>query len=240
MLISKPLSHLGRRKTYGFLVHSTGDGPPKRAQRNRASPFDEADRYYSAVSRRKKGRGPHALIGPLGRTLVYREPNTLTHHVGLSAAHRRDLLAHDWPGRVARQTPLTGDSVASLIASWEDRHPGKRCPGHLYPSKSPNRDYAGIEMTPCGTWVNGRWTWLWGTQPYKGARFSVEQMTALASLLCTWATKEGFQFGWWDTPGRLVGHEDINPITRYGWDPGAHQGWMKWDTLKAMIRTLSS
>ena len=81
---------------------------------------------------------------------------------------------------------------------------------------------------------------MWGTQPHKGARFSVEQMTALASLLCTWATKAGFTFGWQDEEGRLVGHEDINPLTRWGWDPGHYQGWMKWDTIRAMIRTLSN
>jgi N-acetyl-anhydromuramyl-L-alanine amidase AmpD len=141
---------------------------------------------------------------------------------------------------VALQTPLTAQACESLIASWEERYPEVKSPGHLYPSKSPNRDYAGIEMTPCGTHIKGRWTWLWGTQPYPGARFSVEQMTALASLLGVWATQLGFAYGWQDTPGRLVGHEDINPITRYGWDPGAYKEWMQWDTLKAMIRTLSA
>jgi hypothetical protein len=60
----------------------------------------------------------------------------------------------------------------------------------------------------------------------EGLRFTKAQHEAVARLACDVATRNGWPLTerWWRTP-RLLGHEDLSPISRHdsrgGWDPGA-------------------
>jgi hypothetical protein len=240
-IIDHPLQHRGEhpgRQPYGFLVHQCGDGPASRAAKKSTSVLEEAHAWYTKIDKREPGRGPAALIGPSGQVIQYRDPLHRSQHVQMKAHHRRDYLTGGW--KTSPRGQIRGPDWADLVAQWLVRYGDRyKSPAHLYPSVNPSDDYVGIELTPCGTYNGGKWEWLWGTRPRSKSRFSVEQYLSLASLLAAWGTLGGLPGGWHEAgSGRLVGHEDVNPYTRPGWDPGSARGWFHWPTLRAQIGLL--
>lgn len=232
--------HPGGRP-YGILIHQTGDGPPRRAHTAGAeSPIEEAAKWYQHADEISAGRGPHYVIGPDGRVIQFREPGKRAHHVLTTTEQRRMLLSGQW--KDDPRAPVRGPDWADLVSSWLVRYGEHfKSPAHLYPSRDPSDDYVGIELTPCGTYIKGKWEWIWGTKPRQKSRFSVEQYIACASLCAVVAAQKAIPGPWWEAKsGRLVGHEDVNPYSRPGWDPGALRGWFHWPTLRGQIRWLSA
>lgn len=218
-----PLPSHGTRDPWGLMVHTTGDGIPKRCHHGSLDVLSEAVRTYGNME-----EGPHYVISPDGRIAQLREPGEVAWHCGMSAWERAQFLRGDWD---------TDNRISpTLVGWWRRRWPGRKSPAHLYPSKRPNLDYVGVELVPAGTFDRGSWRWLWGTKPYPESRFSAEQYTSLAMLGAELARDLGWPGGWLET-GRLCGHEDVNLYRRAGWCPGAYYDRFNWSLLCAMLKT---
>ena len=221
-----PLPSHGPRKPWGVMFHTTGGGLPTRAYDNGAEPLATAREVYGGMK-----EGPHFVIAPDGSVERYRDPSTLSWHCGVSATDRRDYLNGAWEGRA--------EVSKSLVSWWKARWPGVSSPQHLYPSKTANEDYIGIELIPCGVFLKnnlGSWSPVFGA-PVAGdrARFTGQQYLAAASLLLLLCSTYSIPL---HGRGRVVGHEDINPLTRPGWDPDSFQGFWHWPTFWGVVAGL--
>lgn len=199
---------------FGVLLHTTGDGVPADAVAENLSPMDIAVRVYS-----HQDEGPHFVVDPAGAVMQLRSPVAVSWHAGVKADQRRDFLSGHWETLVPK----------GLVAWWHDRWPGVKSPSHLYPTASPNESYIGVEFIPAGTYDKSTWKPSPGvhTAPTGGKnRFTTAQYVSGVQLVRTLATSHGLDV---HRAGRVLGHEDVNPITRPGWDPGAYQGFWSWD-----------
>jgi N-acetyl-anhydromuramyl-L-alanine amidase AmpD len=222
----------GTIKPYGLLVHSTGDGIPAKAIKEKRSVAEVTEAVYRSMGL-ADGLGPHYAICPDGTLLQFREENIKAWHAGVSAAERNAFLTGTWDesNRLDRR----------VVEWWKLRWPAHKSPSHLYPSKSPNDDYIGVELVPCGVYQKNDWIPALGAPVNPKGRYTAQQYMRLAELAVglgsrwTWATAENPS--WWRT-SRLVGHCDVNPLTRQGWDPGAFHGWFSWSLLQGMLDVL--
>lgn len=231
-----PLAHGEDRDVFGIMVHTTGSGPPKRAWRRQngyvsgvQSPMAVMTEIYEGM----KTVGPHFAIDPFGGVVQYRSAKHVAHHCRMRDSERRPLLDGHWRNDRNRIEKY-------LVEYWDDKFPNfsTRGPAHLYPSRYPNTDYIGIEMMPCGHRLKGKWTNHWGTQPNSRLRHSQESYITLCALIAHLCKK-------WSIPlnfrsGRIVGHEDINPYTRPGWDPGAPNGNFDWKFVELISKGFTS
>ena len=205
------------------MVHTTGSGIPDKAVREGVDIVEMTHRVYSGMR-----EGPHFVIVPDGRVFQYRQLNEKAWHAGVDGAERRDYLSGNWLAKVAK-------GVASW---WKARWVGIQSPQHLYPSTSPNEDYVGIELVPCVAYVkgnNGSLKPVFGEPAGPGQRFTAQQYTSLAMLVNELSSKYGIPL----SGGRLVGHEDIDPMDRPGWDPGDMHGYFSWSLLRGIIAGLT-
>lgn len=215
----------GTMSPYGTMVHTTGIALPSRAYHRGVDLADETIRVYSNMG----DIGPHLVILPSGNVLRLRPTDRVAWHCGLSDWERQQYLSGKWAtdNRIDR----------SVVAHWESRwSPRYRSPSHLYPSKRPNTDYVGIELVPAVVDSKTRrgTEWMFGTAASAESWFSAQQYFALAKECVTLAEQYGWPVGWQHT-GRLVGHEDVNPYTRPGWDPGIMSGKFHWGLLTGGI-----
>ena len=216
----------GKRTVFGICVHTTGDGVPAAVERTGMPHHTVALATYTAM----ESVGPHFVIDPFGYVAQYADPGLIRHHVGLEAEHRRSFLDGHWTedaNRISRD----------CVAWWQARWPQFRSPSHLYPSDRPNKDYIGIELIPAGTYVKNKgWTFQHGSRPgFDKQRFSVEQYVALARLAQGLAEAYGIDL---TKRNRLLGHEDLNPYTRPGWDPGDARQFFSWELLSGIMGAL--
>jgi len=186
-----------RIKPWGLLIHTSGRGIVARAVKERVPAIVLALAWY----RRKSG--VHYLIGYDGTIYQMLEDDRRGAHVGVSALDRMRYLSGRWLKRVK----------ARAVELWRSRWKGYKSPQHLYPTKSPNSCYIGVEMVP-----------LEEPDEDSGLWFTEAQHEAVAQLANDLAKRHGWPENWKETP-RLVGHEDVSPLTRWdnqgGWDPGA-------------------
>jgi len=180
------------------MFHTSGRGIVKRAERESVPPIVMALAWY----RRKSG--VHYVIGYDGTIYQMLEDDRRGAHVGVSLLDRASYLSGRW---------LRSKKIQSrVVALWRKRWSGYKSPQHLYPTRSPNSCYIGVEMIPLPHLSDDN---LW---------FTEEQHVAAAALARDIARRHGWPENWMNTP-RLVGHEDISPLTRWdrngGWDPGA-------------------
>ncbi len=224
-----PLVSHGPRTVYGVLVHTTGNGVPDLALKHPdKSHLTILTEVYSA-SAANGGTGPHYAIDPLGAVVQFRDPGAVSWHAGVSADQRRNFLDGSWQSDYNR---IDKD----VVSWWRARWPGKLSPSHLYPSRSPNTDFVGIELMPCGAYAGSSWEWKWGTRPgFDKQRFSVEQYVALARLCKELAVTYSLDLG---KSGVLLGHEDVNPYTRPGWDVGDKIEAFSWRMLRGLLGSL--
>lgn len=177
---------------WGLCVHTTGSGIVDNALKLRVDPLDHAVHYYLTPGT----FFPHYVCGWDGRLVQVADELERAQHVGF--AERSKYLSGAWEKAVA----------PALLARWKARWPGFKSPAHLFPGSSPNNVYIGVELTP-----------LPKRDPANGL-FTVEQYRSVAALANDIGTRWALGARWWRGP-RLLGHEDLNPITRPGWDPGA-------------------
>ena len=197
---------------YGMLVHTTGDGLAQKCLQS-GDPVTSTVETYSNMK-----EGPHYAITPDGTLIKFREPTTVAWHAGVTAADRQTYLTGAWETKVD----------ARIVDWWKLRWPGRKSPQHLYPGKSPNEAYVGVELVPCGVYQNASWTPVMGTPATPKGRYTAAQYTRLALLYTSLFPNRPDQ-------SRLLGHEDVNPISRPGYDPGAYHGWFSWSLLNGMV-----
>ena len=206
------------RVVYGVLVHTTGGGVTdaciyekmkgkRRRRKEPLNPLTVAVDIYRASQNGSNGYkwgGPTYVIPHDGTPYQLAPEEVFTNHCG--GPNRTFYRNGAWINKVS---PIT---VAKWNAQWGPKFDD---PYDLFPSKTPNRDYVGIEMIPCGDGL--------GEPRAKGERFTKLQYESLIDLLRDIAARHGFPAGW-QRSSRIVGHEDVDPITRHdkggGWDPG--------------------
>lgn len=187
------------RPVFGCVVHTTGRTIVQRALRAGADPLDFATGYYADPAH----NAAHYVVGWSGQIIQIADERERMAHVGI-AAQRQLYLSGEW----VKHLP------AALVARWRARWPGVKSPAHLFPGRSANDAYVGIEMLPLvpGTDYVPLGDRLW---------YTAMQHESVRGLVRDIAGRWGFELA----GGRLVGHEDVNPITRHnrggGWDPGA-------------------
>jgi hypothetical protein len=195
------------RKPWGFLIHTTGRGVPSKAAKTGRRPIDVALEIYAKSQSGKlhpyQWGGPTYVLDHSGELYQLAPDNVVTYHAG--GPDREDYLDGDW---IKRTTP-------AALAAWRKAWPRHKSPQNLYPSRSANTDYVGIECIPCGAGF--------GTPMRPGLLFTAAQHDALVDLGYDMAERHDWPRGWERTP-RLVGHEDVQLLERQdaggGWDPG--------------------
>ncbi len=223
---SHPLPGHGTRTPWGVMLHTTGDGVPQAAYRDEMEPLEAARKIYGGMK-----EGPTFCISPDGSIERYRDPASVTWHCGVTATQRRDFLTGHWE-------EILGKTYSGVLSWWKARWPGVSSPQHLYPSESPNQDYIGIELIPCGTYTKqngGSWKPVFGVPFGPKGRFTGAQYTAAAMLCLTLCGDYSIPI---HSKGRVLGHEDVNPITRPGWDPGACFNYWDWTIFWGIVEGL--
>jgi hypothetical protein len=212
---------LSTMQPWGLCVHTTGRGVIKRAAERDTTPLLVALGIYSASA------GPHYVADVRGTLYQIQPDDRLAAHVGISASERADYLSGRW--RTAWGLP------AEAVERWERRWPGYASPQALYPTKSPNACYVGLELLPlevAAVKSDGLW-------------YTPEQHEAVALLGVDLARRHSWPRGWQNSP-RLVGHEDLDAKERWdrggGWDPGGLRARPRidWHRIAARIQQLSS
>lgn len=197
-------------EVWGACLHTTGRGVVARAAERGTTPLEEALRVYDRTA------GPHYVIDRDGVIYQLQADDLRGAHVGISARERHRYLSGEWIADMYdRDLVLTVDA-------WRARWTGQRSPQHLYPARSPNACYVGIELLPLAADDVGE----------DGLWFTAAQHEAAVLLLVDLARRYDWPRGWHRTP-RLVGHEDLDAYERWdrggGWDPGALRQRPRWD-----------
>jgi hypothetical protein len=199
------------RKPWGYLLHTTGSGVTAQAKkkwRGLSTPLEVALAIYIDYQNGAAGYpwgGPGYVIDHDGGIHQIAPDEARTEHAG---SNNRTLYhSGEWTRLVSAET----------AAQWHKRWPGRKHPYSMVPAVTPNIDYVGVEMIPVGDGFGG--------QPMRpGLRFTLAQHDAAIALGRDLGCRHGWPAGWANT-GRLLGHEDVDPIVRSdahgGWDPGA-------------------
>lgn len=217
----RPKAWQGRE--YGLVVHTTGGGLPAKARARGLYPTTLGTSVYYA------SHGCHYLCGWRGLDgdlLQLADDREQAQGVGVRADAPD---ANQWRsvqrGAGAWERDLPGD----LVARWRRRWPGWSNPLDLLPGTSTaNAPYLHLELIPCVFSEGGKL--VTAAEPMRaGLRFTRAQHDAVVALACDLAARKGWHdpsapASWWRTP-RLLGHEDLTPLSRHdrdgGWDPGS-------------------
>lgn len=195
---------------FGLIVHTTGSGLPRRARRNGLEPLEQGERWYS------QSHGCHYLLGNggylAGDLLQMANEREQANGVGTSK-QRASILSGR--GHWMRDLPT------HLVKQWCDRWPGYSNPLDLLPgTKTANPAYIHLECIPLTGAARRD-----GYEPaFDGSYFTAAQYETIAALAVDLSLRKRWPDEWWRTP-RLLGHEDLSPLTRHkgpgGWDPGS-------------------
>ena len=199
---------------FGLVVHTTGSGIVEQAIKLLAQPLEHAVAYYM----KPDSYFAHYVIGWDGHIVQIADEKERAPHVGF--AERAKYLDGSW------EKALPFD----LVALWQRRWPGYKSPAHLFPGPSVNNVYVGCELLP-----------LPKKDPVYGL-YTLEQHQAVVMLAVDIGERWGLPDRWWRT-SRLLGHEDLNPLTRStkkppaGWDPGGLRAdpWFQWSVVLGLL-----
>lgn len=194
-----------RKSVFGLLVHTTGGGVTALAKKQKRTPLDVALQVYINAQNGGEGYlwgGPNYVMTHDGSIHQIAPDNKATQHAG--SWNRGRYFDGSWD-----------DAIPKAAEQWRKRWPSHVHPYALFPSTSPNWDYTGVEMIPCGDGF--------GTPMRPGLRFTREQHDAAIRLAHDCSKRHQWPKGW-QRGARLVGHEDVDPLSRSdsggGWDPG--------------------
>ena len=212
-----------REQVYGLVVHTTGGSLPGKARKKGQSPDEFAAAYYAGSG------GTHYVNGWKGidGNQLHQVMNERQTAWGVGKVKEHPEL-DQWrscdAGRFEKDLPPT------VLRLWRARWPGVKDSLTLLPVRSSaNLTYVHVECTPCVYYRDGDKEQI-NDPDFKpmrpGLRFTQAQHETVARLAWDIAQRHGWPKGvaWWKTP-RLLGHEDITPLSRHdkngGWDPGA-------------------
>ncbi len=232
--IRAPKMHTGRDripkwygKEFGLVVHTCGSALPERAHRAGIYPtIIAADWYF-------KQHGPHYVCGWKGYEGgdLLQVANERQRSNGVGTGDQRAAEKKGWEKSLR----------SSIVKRWKARWPGHKRPLKLLPA-APNTCMIQVEMIPCVFWVKGK-KFIAAEPMRKGLKFTLEQHDTIAFLACDIARRLGWPDGWWETP-RLLGHEDLSPISRTdkngGWDPGGLRAspYFDWEYIYTSIEDI--
>lgn len=206
MGVRDPALSVGR-EVFGALVHTTGRGVVAQAAREKKKPIDVALEIYLESQNGSNGYlwgGPAYVVDHDGKRYQIAPDDALTAHAG--SQNRPAYFTGHWEAK------CSGATLRAWRAQWGAKY---KHPYELFPSKSPNRDYVGIEMIPCGSGF--------GEPMRPGLLFTRDQHDSVAELCRDIGQRHDLPEGWHST-SRLVGHEDVDILERMdsrgGWDPG--------------------
>jgi N-acetyl-anhydromuramyl-L-alanine amidase AmpD len=179
---------------FGLMVHTTGRTLVTRAQENRQTPMERAVRVYS------RGPFPHYVIDWSGKLVQIAGEEIRAAHAGISRKEARQYKEGHWVNNVSK----------TALERWRSRWRDFETPLDLFPGRSPNSAYIGVELIPQLTADEDTGSW-----------FTEEQYQMVAYLADDLSVRYGISL----EDNRLVGHEDVEPLSRWnragGWDPGA-------------------
>lgn len=195
------------RDPWGLLVHTTGGGVTAMAKKRKRRPIDVAIQIYIDSQNGSNGYkwgGPTYVMDHDGTIYQIAPEEILTNHCG--GGNRVFYRDATW---IKKAHPA---AVAKWNAQWGPKYDD---PYDLFPAKSPNVNFVGLEMIPVGDGF--------GEAMRPGLRFSKHQHDAVVDLARDIGGRHGWPAGWWRT-SRLLGHEDVDILNRMdkggGWDPG--------------------
>jgi len=229
----RPAQWIG--KVYGLVVHTTGGSLPGKAIAGGKYPTDRAVDYYT----NKDTRGCHYINGWKGlegQDLV-QIANERKKPKGVGTVEQRESIKK---GRFEADLPDV------LVEIWRRRWPGYDNSLALLPAL-PNECCIHVECIPVYYYMNDRSHISREHPPMRpGLRFTKAQHDTIALLACDIAVRNGWPLNekWWRTP-RLLGHEDITPISRKdkngGWDPGylRRAPYFDWDYVYLKIEEIA-
>jgi hypothetical protein len=206
------------RSPFGMCLHTTGRGIVKAASGQRRKAIDVALELYlesqSGALHGYRWGGPTYLMDYDGSLHQFSPDEVMTFHAG--GPDREDYLDGDWIHR------MPGISLVEWRKAWPLPH--YKSPQHLYPGRTANTPYVGVEMLPIGFGQGG--------EPRGHCLFTQAQHEAAIALGRDLAARHRWPADWAQGP-RLVGHEDVQPLERSdrlgGWDPGARRERPYWD-----------
>ena len=242
--IRAPKMHTGSKRPagwrgaeHGLVVHTTGSGLPERAHNLGLYPTVVAADYYF------KSHGPHYVCGWRGFEGgdLLQVANEEVQANGVGTTDQRNAEKGDWTKAINLTTKKR--MTDAVIKQWRKRWPDARDPRALLPgTKTVNSCFIQVEMIPCIFPVKGKT--FTGAQPMrKGLKFTLEQHDTIAFLAVDIATRLGWPEGW-QRSTRLLGHEDVTPISRTdkngGWDPGGMRAnpYFDWEYVYSVIDDL--
>jgi hypothetical protein len=193
------------------------------AQKYGKTPLSVALRVYIGAQNGDNGYlwgGPGYVMDHDGSLHQIAPDDARTEHAG--GPNRWQYFDGSWE----RAYPIT-------TTHWKLRWgPRFKHPYQLFPARTPNVDYVGVEMIPCGDGF--------GIPMRPGLRFTRAQHDSAAAL----AREMGPRLSWpagWQHGNRLVGHEDVDPLTRSrssgAWDPGylRPDKWFDFDYVRGAV-----
>jgi hypothetical protein len=212
-----------RDQEHGLVVHTTGGGLPGKAVARGLYPTVLGVEHYG------RSHGCHYLCGWRGLDgdlLQLADDREQAHGVGVRAD---DPASNQWTSVRRGRGAWERDLPIDLVVRWRRRWPEWANPLDLLPgTETANAAYLHLELIPCV--FHGARELVTAAEPMApGLRFTRAQHDAVAGLARDIADRKGWhQVGaaapWWRTP-RLLGHEDLTPLSRHdragGWDPGA-------------------
>lgn len=232
-----------RDQVYGLVVHTTGGTLPGKARKAGMLAADYAVRYYA------KSGGAHYVNGWGGvdgqQLHQVMNERKVAWGVGVSKDQPKK---NQW--RSVDAGRFEADLPATVVRLWRARWPGLKDSLQLLPVRSSaNLTYVHVECTPCLYYQSGTGRLITDPEyaPMRpGLRFTRAQHETIARLAWDIGQRHGWPAGqaWWRTP-RLLGHEDITPLSRHdnngGWDPGGlrDQPYFDWPFVYQQLERLS-
>ncbi len=203
---------------------------------------EESLEKVKAIYLRKNSVSPHYLVTPSGQLFQLVKDGERAYHAGIDSNTRRlyrkgydkwsQYLKHfSWYAAYPRDAvyldgdakPVWDKTEAVFVATsdgttWPDfayfreRLPNLDTPVNFDIDSDPNNYSIGIECLSLGAKTKDKTV------------YSDEMYEALRSLTKNLSGKYEIP----RTKGRIVGHEDVNPIGRFGWDPNS---WFDWTVV---------
>jgi hypothetical protein len=191
-----------RGKVFGVVVHTTGSGLVRKAKAESVPLMAMAQRIYHRM------RGCHYVIDYDGTIVQMANEDVEAWGVGVSEPKNKAYKGQVESVKGRYSGDWKKDLPKGLGSRWQRRWPGYANPLHLLPgTKTANSCFVHIELPPLNP-----------------SSFTDHQYASVARLVMDIADRNGWKGRWWRTP-RLLGHEDLTPITRSNargaWDPGA-------------------
>jgi hypothetical protein len=227
---------------YGLVVHTTGGGLPAKARSQGHYHTALGSRYYF------RSHGCHYLNGWRGAAggdlLQLANERERANGVGVTNKEepKKDQRRSIESGRFEADLPPV------LVRLWRARWPGREHSLDLLPpgTRTANECYVHLECVPCVYDFKDKLVTGPDAEPLRaGLRFTKAQFETIALLAVDVARRNGWPTDedWWRTP-RLLGHEDLTPISRHnskgGWDPGylREQPYFDWEYVYDLIERI--